>query len=86
MKQKIVKLKFVKRTLKNEKIVERLQMSRFLLHLLIYLRTLFFFSIESHKIEHIFKTHEIKVKLANLYSNLILHKNKQIHPPPPVCT
>ena len=38
--------------LQNQTIVERLQMSRFLLHLLIYLCTLFYFGIKSHKIEH----------------------------------
>ena len=57
MKRKIAKLKLVNRTSKNEKNVERLQMSRFLLHLLIYLWTLFCFGIKSHKIEHTFKTH-----------------------------
>ena len=32
-------------------------MSKFLMHLLIYLWTLFKFVIKSHKIEHTFKTH-----------------------------
>ena len=33
-------------------------MSRFLLHLLIYLWALFYFGIKSHKIEHTFKTYD----------------------------
>ena len=33
-------------------------MSRFLLHLLIYLWTLFYFGIKSYKIEQTFKTHD----------------------------
>ena len=33
-------------------------MSRFLLHLLVYLRTLFYFGIKSRKIKHTFKTNE----------------------------
>ena len=55
--QKIAKQKFVNWTPKNKKIAERLKMSRFLLHLLIYLRTLFKFGIKYHKIVHTFKTH-----------------------------
>ena len=58
MKQKIAKLKFVNWTSKNEKIVEKLKMSRFLLHLLINLWTLFYFGIKSHNIEHTFKMHD----------------------------
>ena len=38
-----------------EKTVERLRMSRFLLHLLIYLWTLYHFGRKSHKIEHTLK-------------------------------
>ena len=49
---------FVNWTSKNEKIVERLWMSRFLLYLIIYLWTLFYFGIKSPKIEHTFKTHD----------------------------
>ena len=53
---------FVNWTSKNEKIEEKLRMSRHLLHLLIYLWTLFYFDKKSHKIEpmieHTFKTHE----------------------------
>ena len=45
-------------TQKNQKIVERLRMSRFLLHLLIYLWNLFYFGIKSGKIEHTFKRHD----------------------------
>ena len=41
-----------------KKYMERLQMSRFLLNVLIYLWTLFYFGIKSHKIEHTFKTHD----------------------------
>ena len=41
-----------------KKIDERLQMGIFLLHLLIYLWTLLYFGIKSHKIEHAFKTHD----------------------------
>ena len=55
---KICKINFVKWTSKKEKNVERLQMSRFLLHLLIYLWTLFYFGIKSHKVEHTFKTRD----------------------------
>ena len=44
--------------LKKLKIVERMPMSRFLLHLLPYLWTLFYFGVKSHKIEHTFKTHD----------------------------
>ena len=40
---------------KNESIVTKLWMSRFLLHLLIYLWTLYYFGIKSNKIEHILK-------------------------------
>ena len=43
---------------KNKKIVERLRMRRFLMHLLIHLWTLFYFGIKSHKIAHTFKTHD----------------------------
>ena len=76
----MAKQKFVNWTSENKKIVERLQMSRFLLQLLIYLWTLFYFGIKSHKIEHTFKTHLlIKVNLTKLYTNLILHKSKQVH-------
>ena len=41
-----------------KKIVDRLRMSRFLLYLLIYLWTLFYFGTKSHKTEHAFKTHD----------------------------
>ena len=58
LKQKIAELKLVNWTSKNEKIVEKRRMSRFLLHLLIYLWTLFYFGIKSCKIEHTFKTHD----------------------------
>ena len=58
VKQKIAELKLVNWTSKNEKIVERMRMSRFLLDLLVYLWTLFDFGIKSHKIEHTFKTHD----------------------------
>ena len=69
---------------KNEKIVERLRMSRFLFRLLIYLWILFYFGIKSHKIERTFKNAWlIKVNLTKLYTNLILHKSKQAHFPPP---
>ena len=54
----IVKLKFVNCYSKNEKIVEKLRMSRFLLHLLINSWTLFYFRIKLHNIEHTFKTHD----------------------------
>ena len=40
------------------KIVEKLRMKRFLMHLLIYSWTLFDFDIKSHKIENTFKTHD----------------------------
>ena len=53
MKQKIAKLKFVNWTWENEKIVERLQMSKFLLHLFIY-GLYFTFGVKSQKIEHTF--------------------------------
>ena len=43
---------------KIKKIVEGLRMSRFLMYLLIYLWTLFYFDIKSHKIEHTFKMHD----------------------------
>ena len=43
---------------KNKKNVEKLRMSRFLLHLRIYLWTLFYFGIKSYKIEHNFETHD----------------------------
>ena len=52
-KQKIAKLKLVKWTSKNEKIVERLRLSRFLFHLLTYLWNLFYFEVKPHKIEHL---------------------------------
>ena len=58
MKQKNVKLKFVNWTSKNERIGERLRMSRFVSHLLIYLETLFFWGIKSHKKEHTLKTQD----------------------------
>ena len=58
LKQKIAELKLVNWTSKNEKIVERMRMRRFLLHLLFYLWTLFDFGIKSRKIEHTFKTHD----------------------------
>ena len=74
----IVKLKFVNRTSKNEKNVEKLQMSGFLLHLLINSWTLFYFDIKLHNIEHTFKT-LIKANQAKLYINLILLKSKQVH-------
>ena len=48
----------MKWTSKNQKIMEGLRMTRFLLHLLIYLWTLFDFGTKSHKIEHTFKTHD----------------------------
>ena len=51
-------IKVVIWTSKTEKNVERLRMSRFLFHLLIYLRTLFYFGIKSRKIEHTFKTND----------------------------
>ena len=50
-KKTIAKLKFVNWTSKNENIVERLPMSRFLLHLLIHLWTLFYIGIKSPEIE-----------------------------------
>ena len=43
---------------KMNKIVERLRISRFLLYLLIYLWSLFYFGIKSHEIEHSFKAHD----------------------------
>ena len=58
VKQKITELKLVNWSSKNELIVERMRMSRFLLHLLIYLWSLFYFGTKSHKIEHTFKTHD----------------------------
>ena len=53
-------------------------MTRVLLHLLIYLRTLFSFDIKSHN-SFMWKTKLIKVSLGKLYANLILHNNKQVH-------
>ena len=53
-------------------------MTRVLLHLLIYLRTLFSFDIKSHN-SFMWKTKLIKVSLGNRYANLILHNNKQVH-------
>ena len=48
--------------------MERLQMSRFLLHLSIYVWALLCFGIKSYKIEH----RLIKINLTKLYTNLIL--------------
>ena len=42
-------------------------MSRVLLHLLIYLRALFYFDIKSHKIEHSFKTYGKSLPNKNVY-------------------
>ena len=53
-------------------------MTRVLLHLLIYLRTLFSVDIKSHN-SFMWKTKLIKVSLGKLYANLILHNNKQVH-------
>ena len=40
--------------------MEKFRTSKLSLHLLIYLRTLFYFGIKSRKIEHTFKTNETK--------------------------
>ena len=52
------KIKVCELDLENIEKWARLHMSRFLLHLLIYLRTLFYFDVKLCKKEHIFKTND----------------------------
>ena len=56
--KKNCEIKVCELDLEKLKIAERLRMRRSLMHLLIYLWTLFYFGIKSHKIEHTFKTHD----------------------------
>ena len=59
--------------------MERLQMSRFLLHLPIYLWTLFDFGgIKSHKTEHN-NACIIKFNLTEFYTSQILYKSEQVN-------
>ena len=51
LKKNNCEIKVCQLDLKNENIVERLPMSRFLLHLLIHLWTLFYIGIKSPEIE-----------------------------------
>ena len=61
-------------------------MSRFVLHLIIYLWTLFKLAIKSHKIEHTFKNALLtKVNQAELYTNLPSQKKAGTFSPPLDC-